>query len=70
MKSVLDAIDKGDRGEFLVMLLLTVARDKVVSPPAEHCLPAESRIVNVTPFLPGGLFQPLPALHTPSRFSP
>ena len=64
MKSVLDgfAINKGDRGELLVMLLLTVARDKVVGPPAEHGLPAGSRIVDVAPFLSGGLFQPLSVL--------
>ena len=59
MKSVLDGfpIDQGDRGEFLIMLLFTVARDKTVGPPTEHGLPAGSRIVDVAPFLAERLFQ-------------
>ena len=66
MKSVLEgfSINKGDRGEFLVMLLLIVARDKVVGPPVEHGLPAGSRIIDVASFLSGGLFQRLPSLQT------
>jgi hypothetical protein len=56
MKSVLDgfAIHKGDRGELLTMILLTVARDKAAGPPAEH---AGSRIIDVSPFLADNLFQ-------------
>jgi hypothetical protein len=64
MKSVLEgfSINKGDRGEFLVMLLLINARDKVVGPPVERGLSAGSRIIDVTSFLYGGLFQRLPSL--------
>lgn len=52
MKSVLQgfSIDKGDRGEFLVMLLLTIARDKTVGQ-------AGSRVVGLAPFLAEQLFQ-------------
>ena len=65
MKSVLEgfSINKGDRGEFLAMLFLIIARDKVVGPPAEHgLLPAGPRIIDVVSFLSGSLFQPVPSL--------
>jgi len=63
-KAVLDgfAIDKGGRGEFLVMLLLTVARNKAVGPPAEHDLPVGSRIIDVAPFLAESPFRTHPTL--------
>jgi hypothetical protein len=59
MKSVFDgfSINKGDRGEFLIMLLFTVARDKAVGPPNERGLPEKSRIVDVACFLTENLFQ-------------
>jgi hypothetical protein len=64
MKSLLEgfSINKGDRGEFLVMLLLIVACDKVVGPPVVHGLSAGSRIIDVASFLSGGLFRRLPSL--------
>lgn len=64
MKSVINgfSIHKGDRGEFLVMLLFTIARDKVVGPPNRHGAPI-TRIVNVAEFLNEGLFRnPIPHL--------
>jgi hypothetical protein len=58
MKSVLEgfSIDKGDRGEFLTMLLFTIARDTTVGPPTERGSPT-SRIVAVAPFLGKNLFK-------------
>jgi len=58
MKSVLEgfAINKGDRGELLIMLLFTVARDKAVGPPTAQPLPG-SRIIDITSFLAESLFQ-------------
>jgi hypothetical protein len=51
MKSVLEgfSINKGDRGEFLIMLLFTIARDKAVGTPDKHGCPG-SRIMDVAPF--------------------
>lgn len=59
MKSVLEgfSINKGDRGEFLVILI--IARDNIW---VEHGLPAGSRTIDVASFLAGGLFQRLPSL--------
>lgn len=57
MKSVLEgfSINKGDRGEFLIMLLFTIARDKAVGTPDKHGCPG-SRIMDVGPFLTTRLF--------------
>jgi hypothetical protein len=58
MKTVMSgfAISKGDRGEFVVMLLFTVARDKSVGPPDKHGHP-KSRIIPVHQFLSRSLFR-------------
>jgi hypothetical protein len=69
MKSVLDgfSINKGDCGEFLVMLFFTVARDQSVGPLNEYGLPARLRIIDIAPFLAEELFRKPPdlwALHT------
>jgi hypothetical protein len=68
MKSVLEgfAIHKGDRGEFLIMLLFTIARDNAVGPPDQDGLPTQSRVVDVAPFLTQKLFRHrnLELLHT------
>jgi hypothetical protein len=60
-KSVLDgfSMKKGERGEFLVMLLFTIARDKVAGPPDERGIPTNSRLIDVGTFLTGGLFRNL-----------
>ena len=50
------AINKGDRGEFVVMLLFTVARDKCVGPPDRYGCP-KSRIIPVHSFLSHHLFR-------------
>lgn len=50
------AVSKGDRGEFLVMLLLTLARDTVVGYYDEDGRP-ESRLFALAPFLSGALFR-------------
>jgi hypothetical protein len=58
-KSILEgfAVHKGDRGEFLVLLLLTMARDKAVGPPHHKGHP-ERRFFKLTSFLYGNLFKP------------
>ena len=58
MKSVLEgfSINKGDRGEFLVMLMFTITRDKTVGPPDAHGSP-KSRILNVAEFLSRNFFR-------------
>jgi len=65
MKSVLDgfSIDKGERGEFLILLLFTIARDKAVGPPAANGLPSGSRILSLAPFLTKNLFHKSVALN-------
>jgi hypothetical protein len=68
MKSILEgfAIHKGDHGEFLIMLLFTIACDNAVGPLDQDGLPTQSRIVDVTPFLTQKLFRHrnLKLLHT------
>lgn len=58
MKSVFEgfAVNKGDRGEFIVMLLFTIARDQLIGPPGEYDTPS-SRIINIAPFLAEHLFR-------------
>jgi hypothetical protein len=58
MKSVFEgfSINKGDRGEFLVMLMFTIARDNTVGPPVAHGSP-KSRIMDVPTFLTANLFR-------------
>jgi hypothetical protein len=58
MKTVMEgfSINKGDRGEFVVMLLFTVARDKAVGPPNSQGLPT-SRIIHVPTLLTNNLFR-------------
>jgi hypothetical protein len=59
MKSVLEgfSINKGDCGNFLIMLLFTVVHDKAVSPPAKHGSPTGSQIFNTASFLAKKLFK-------------
>ncbi|KIM47504.1 hypothetical protein M413DRAFT_22158 [Hebeloma cylindrosporum] len=51
------ALHKGDRGEFLVALLLTMARDQAVGRPCKNRRP-ERRFFSVVPFICGSLFKP------------
>jgi hypothetical protein len=62
-RSILEgfAVHKGDRGEFLVLLLLTLARDKAVGHPGINGHP-DCRFFKFVPFLYGKLFKPLAAL--------
>ena len=57
-KTVLDgfAVHKGDRGEFLALLLLTLARDLAVGSPNDDGRP-ECRYFKFTPFVYGHLFK-------------
>lgn len=59
MKSVLRgfSIDKGEHGEYLILLLFTVARDKAAGPPTTAGSPFGSRVAAVDPFLTERLFQ-------------
>jgi hypothetical protein len=59
MKSVLEgfSINKDDCGEFLIMLLFTVACDKAVGPPSTHGSPTRSQIFDTTSFLAEKLFK-------------
>jgi hypothetical protein len=58
MKTVLEgfSIHKGDRGEYLVMLLFILARDNAVGLPNEFGLP-KSRIADFAPFVTEKLFR-------------
>jgi len=58
-KSVLEGftVHKGDRGEFLVLLLLTMARDVAVGPPRCNGHP-ERRFFKLASFVYGNLFKP------------
>jgi hypothetical protein len=60
LKSVMEgfSISKGDRGEFLVLLLLILARDKTVGPADEFCRPIKGRCwFRLTDFLYGQTFR-------------
>ncbi|KAM6495407.1 hypothetical protein JOM56_008113 [Amanita muscaria] len=61
-KSVLEgfAVYKGDRGEFLVLLLLTLARDRAVGPPDHNGCP-ERRFFDFASFMYGHLFSESPS---------
>jgi hypothetical protein len=61
-KSVLEGFDvhKGDRGEFLALLLLTLARDQAVGPPASDGRP-ERRFFGFASFVYGYLFSKSPS---------
>ena len=61
-KSVLEgfAIHKGDRGEFLALLLLTLARDQAVGPPDNSGRPA-CRSFDLASFVYGRLFRESPS---------
>ncbi|KIL67286.1 hypothetical protein M378DRAFT_9526 [Amanita muscaria Koide BX008] len=61
-KSVLEgfAVHKGDRGEFLVLLLLTLARDRAVGPPDHNGRP-ERRFFDFASFMYGHLFSESPS---------
>ena len=64
-KSVLEgfAVHKGNRGEFLALMLLTLARDEVVGPPDEDgCLQQQHRFFELAPFISGYLFTSTPKL--------
>lgn len=52
------SIHKGDHGEFVAMLMLTIAHDNVVGIPVKHGLP-KSRIMDVVAFLDEGVFRGL-----------
>jgi hypothetical protein len=58
-KSVLEgfAVHKGERGEFVTMLLLTLARDAAVGPPGNDGRPKNSRAFGVGSFISGHLFR-------------
>ena len=58
-KSILEefAVHKGDRGELLVLLLLTMARDKAVGLPRHNGHP-ECRFFDLASFVYGNLFKP------------
>ncbi|EDQ98420.1 uncharacterized protein LACBIDRAFT_335978 [Laccaria bicolor S238N-H82] len=59
LKSVMEgfAISKGDRGEFLVLLLLTLARDATVGLPSIYGNPEKgNRFFSLADFFLGGLF--------------
>ncbi|KAF8319201.1 hypothetical protein F5887DRAFT_378307 [Amanita rubescens] len=63
-KTVLDgfAVHKGDRGEFLALLLLTLARDKAVGPPDDEGRPKchpKQRYFDFASFMYGHLFKSL-----------
>jgi hypothetical protein len=61
LKSVMEgfAISKGDRGEFLVLLLLTLARDATVGPPTVYGRPEKKdRFFSLPEFLCGQVFNP------------
>ncbi len=57
-KSILEgfAVHKGDRGEFLALLLLILARDQAVGPPVKNGHP-KCRFFNFASFLYGYLFK-------------
>lgn len=50
------AIHKGDRGEFLTMLLMMLARDKAVGPPTNNGRP-DRRFFHLASFVDGKLFK-------------
>jgi hypothetical protein len=50
------AVHKGDRGEFLALLLLTLARDSAVGAPDKYGRP-QQRFFKLVPFIYGHLFQ-------------
>jgi hypothetical protein len=58
MKLVLEGFstDRGDRGEFLVLTMLTIARDLIVGPPDQDGAPKD-RVFPVTSFLSEHLFR-------------
>jgi hypothetical protein len=58
-KSVLErlAIHKGKRGEFVTLLLLTLAHDAAVGPPGSDGRPKNSRAFDVASFMCGYLFR-------------
>ena len=58
-KSILEgfAVHKGDRGEFLVLLLLTMARDEAVGLPGWNGLPERHRFFDLKSFLYGNLIK-------------
>lgn len=58
-KSVLEgfAVHKGDRGEFLALLLLTLARDEAVGPPDKDGRPQQHRFFDFASFISRSLFQ-------------
>lgn len=60
MKNVFDgfSVYKGDRGKFVVMLMLTIARNNVIGFSDKHGLP-KSRIMDVVAFLNNGVFRDL-----------
>ncbi|KAF8323573.1 hypothetical protein F5887DRAFT_1208074 [Amanita rubescens] len=62
-KSVLEGfpIHKGDRGEFLVLLLLTLARDQAVGPPVGKGVHPKCRFFNFASFVYGYLFSESPS---------
>jgi hypothetical protein len=58
-KSVMEGftIHKGERGEFITLLLLTLARDAAVGPPGSDGRPKDSRSFKVASFISGHLFR-------------
>ena len=65
-KSILDgfAVHKGDRGEFLVLLLFTMARDEAVGPP--RLKQPNRRFFKLASFVCGNLFNPSACVGTAS----
>jgi hypothetical protein len=61
-KSILEgfAVHKGDRGEFLALLLLTLARDQAVGPPDKNGCP-KRRFFSFASFVYGHLFSKSPS---------
>jgi hypothetical protein len=59
MKSVLEgfSVHKGDRGELLGLLLLTLARDDAVGPADENGRPLKGRCIDVASYIYGSLLR-------------
>ncbi|KAF8346496.1 hypothetical protein F5887DRAFT_882800, partial [Amanita rubescens] len=62
-KTVLEgfAVHQGDRGEFLALLLLTLARDQAIGLPTSDGRPVHHRFFNLAPFVHRCLFKSLSA---------
>ncbi|KAF8336008.1 hypothetical protein F5887DRAFT_1063318 [Amanita rubescens] len=62
-KSVLEgfAVHKGDHGEFIALLLLTLARDQAVGPPVKWRTHPECRFFDFASFVHGYLFSKSPS---------